>query len=460
MGDGQSPDRDRTILSQPFAEKCYRRIFWRIMPLLFLGYFIAYLDRANVAFARLQMQDALGFSDAVFGAGAGIMFLGYFLFEMPSNMLLARTGARLNIARILILWGIAASATMFVRTPAQFYVVRFLLGVFEAGFFPGVVLYLTYWFPADRRGRLIGLFFSATVFAGIVAGPLSGATMKFLDGHLGLGGWQWLYLTQGLPAVVLGIVTLLVLRDRPADAAWLSETEKAAVAAAVGGDAAPPAVSFAHQIRELLHDRHIYLLLAIDFLVLGGTYTLVFWTPGLIKGWGVSDVFQIGLLSAIPNAIGVIGMIAITRSSDIRQERRLHFLGSIALAVVGLVLTTGAAQQLPLSLLGLCIASFGIAGATPLVVTMASDYIAPRIAPAGIALVTSGGILGAAAGPTMAGIINARTGSGAHAIHGVMLLFLIAAGLMMLMPARRRISRRDDVADGNPASQAEEEKLA
>ena len=200
------------------TESLYSKVSWRIMPLLLISYMVAYLDRINIGYAQLQMKQTLAFGDAVYGLGAGIFFLGYFLFEVPSNLLLEKIGARKTLLRIMVLWGLTAAAMMFVTTPLQFYVARFLLGVFEAGFFPGIILYFTYWYPSVRRGQVIAIFMSATTIVSVIAGPLCGGTLKYFNGVSGLAGWQWLFLVQGLPAIVLGVVIYLLLEDKPADA--------------------------------------------------------------------------------------------------------------------------------------------------------------------------------------------------------------------------------------------------
>ena len=208
------------------VESLYSKVAWRLIPLLLVAYMIAFLDRINIGYAQLQMKQTLPFGDAVYGLGAGIFFLGYFLFEVPSNLLLERIGARKTLLRIMVLWGLDGSRDGVVSTPTQFYVTRFLLGVFEAGFFPGVILYFTYWFPSVRRGQVIAIFMSATTIVSVIAGPLCGATSKYFDGIYGLAGWQWLFIVQGLPAAVLGVIIFLLLQDRPADAHWLTQPEK------------------------------------------------------------------------------------------------------------------------------------------------------------------------------------------------------------------------------------------
>src|SRR6478672_9921026 len=221
----KSPGRS-SFSENPAYKAVFAKIDRRLLPLLLIAYMVAYLDRINIGYAQLQMKQTLPFDDAVYGLGAGIFFIGYFLFEVPSNLLLDRIGARKTLLRIMVLWGLAASAMMLVSTPLQFYVVRFLLGAFEAGFFPGVILYFTYWYPSVRRGQVIAIFMSATTIVSVITGPLCGATLKYFDGVGGLHGWQWLFLVQGLPAIVLGFLVYFLLEDKPSDANWLSRDEK------------------------------------------------------------------------------------------------------------------------------------------------------------------------------------------------------------------------------------------
>ena len=424
--------------TSPAEDRLYRRIAWRLLPVLLLAYVIAFIDRVNIGFAKLQMQGNLGFSDAVFGLGAGLMFVGYCFFEVPSNMLLVRIGIRRTLLRIMVLWGTTTVAMLFVRSPRAFYVLRFLLGVFEAGLFPGVIVYLTHWFPDYRRGRVIGLFMSGTLIGNVISGPLSGAAMKFLDGVGSLAGWQWLYITQGVPAIILGIVAYLWLTERPADAAWLSASDKAVVMAQLAGRPEADSASLADAL-IIVKDRRFLLLVLIDFLIVGGSYTLVFWGPTLIRSWGVTDVFVIGLLSALPGVLGVAGIVWSSRHSDMTRERRWHFAGACLLAAVGLWLTTITRGQLILSVAALCLATLGIASTVPLLITAATDYIPPRKRNIGIPLLTSLGILGGFASPAVTGLINARTGNPVCSIYLMIVLFVVAGGLILVtLPARFR----------------------
>src|ERR1700754_4960618 len=304
-----------------FEEATYRKVTWRLAPLLMLFYVVAYLDRVNVGFAKLQMTSDLGLSDAVYGFGAGIFFLGYFIFEIPSNVILHKVGARVWIARIMVSWGVISMLTMFVTTPTMFYVMRFLLGLAEAGFFPGIILYLTYWYPAHRRGRMTTWFMTAIAISGVVGGPLSGYILKAFDGANGWHGWQWLFLLEGIPSVIVGIMVFVMLDDRISKAKWLTKEERKLLQRNIEAEDAakedPP-------IRAVLSSPRVWLMSLIYFSFVIGLYGVSFWLPTLIKATGVKDAFSIGLLSAIPFAAAVVAMVLISRSADRLRERRWH----------------------------------------------------------------------------------------------------------------------------------------
>ena len=414
------------------TEALYRKVSWRLMPLLLVCYVVSYLDRINVGYAQLQMKETLTFSDAVYGLGAGIFFMGYFLFEVPSNLLLERIGARKTLLRIMFCWGIVAAAMMFVATPMQFYIARFLLGVFEAGFFPGIILYLTYWYPSARRAQMIAIFMCATTLAGVIAGPLSGGIMKYMNGWNGLAGWQWLFIVQGLPATFLGVVAYFYLQDKPEDAKWLTPTEKNMLRHNLEHDSERTDGAGHGSAAQMLRDPKVYLLSLVYFLLLGATYTMVFWLPTLIKSWGVADLFMIGIYGAIPNLIGVAGMVLIGRSSDKLKERRWHFMGCVCIAALGLGLTTVTQGQFVLSLAALSFAVIGIASATPIFFTTTTEYLSKPVAAAGIALVSSLGNLGGAVSPSVTGLITARTGSPVYSMYLVMTLYIVAGTLLLL----------------------------
>jgi MFS family permease len=422
--------------SSPFESGALKAVFskinWRLIPLLLIAYMVAYLDRINVGYAQLQMKQTLPFDDAVYGLGAGIFFIGYFLFEVPSNLLLEKIGARKTLLRIMVLWGLAATAMMFVSTPLQFYVVRFLLGAFEAGFFPGVILYFTYWYPSVRRGQVIAIFMSATTIVSVIAGPLCGAILKYFDGISGLHGWQWLFLVQGLPAIVLGFLVYLLLEDKPAHAAWLSRDEKKLLDDSFQHDVKDVESEPAGTFGQMLRDPKVYVLSFVYFLLLGATYTLVFWLPTLIQSWGVKDLFLIGIYAAIPNAAGVIGMILIGRHSDKWHERRWHFAACVAIAAVGLFVTTLLQGNLVGSILALSFAVIGIASATPLFFALISEYLSVGAAAGGIALISCLGNLGPAVSPTINGFILRNTGDNIYSMYFVLALYLLSGTLLLL----------------------------
>ena len=413
-------------------EAIFSKVAWRILPLLTLCYVVAFLDRINIGFAQLQMQKALAFSNEAFAFGAGVFFVGYFMFEVPSNLLLERIGARKTLLRIMLGWGLLASAMIYVQSPWQFYTLRFLLGVFEAGFFPGVILYLTYWFPTAKRARMISIFMTGTAIAQLVAGPLSGATLKYMDGFLQHQGWQWLFVSQGLPASVLGVVVYLLLKDQPEDAPWLSATEKTILRRHLDNDQHGVTKASHHQsYKSLLRDPKIYLLAIIYFMFLGATYGMNFWTPLLIKSWGVQDVFIIGLLSTIPSAFGIVGMIFLGRSSDRRVERRWHFVIASGLGAAGILMTIFSLGNLAWSLAGLCVMSVGKLSQTPLFFTAVSEYLPKKTAAGGIALVSSLGALGPSVIPYLMALITSRTGSQTSGLLVVLVLYLVAGGLLL-----------------------------
>src|SRR6266850_1339788 len=295
----------------------------RLIPFMFMLYIVSYLDRINVGFAALQLNSALKFDPAVFGLGAGIFFIGYFIFEVPSNLIMERVGARIWMARILVTWGVVSSAMMFVRGPATFYALRFLLGVAEAGFFPGMILYLTYWFPSEVRGRAVARFMTATAIAGVIGGPLSGVLLS-MDGLAGLAGWQWLFLLEGLPAVILGFVTLAYLPDGPKHAAWLTPDEKAWIIARLEQERSQVLRHGHHTLGDALGSRRVWTLSLIYFAVIMSFYGVSFWLPQIIQSFSGFSNLVVGFLSAVPYIACSIGMVIIGRNSDRTGDRRWH----------------------------------------------------------------------------------------------------------------------------------------
>jgi MFS family permease len=304
--------------------------------------------------------------------------------------------------------------------------------VFEAGFFPGVILYFTYWFPSVRRGQVIAIFMSATTIVSVIAGPLCGAILKYLDGISGLAGWQWLFIVQGLPAAVLGVIIYLYLQDRPADAQWLTPAEKDLLNHNLTHDRKDIVGEPEGGVWKMLRDWRVYVLSLVYFLLLGATYTMVFWLPTLIQSWGVKDLLLIGIYAAIPNAAGVVGMILIGRHSDRHHERRWHFAACVAIAAIGLFITTLLQGNLVGSIIALSFATIGIAAATPLFFAAITEYLSKAAAACGIALISSLGNLGPAVSPSLNGFIQQATGSTAYGIYLVMAMYVLA-GIILLV---------------------------
>jgi len=323
----------------------------RLIPFVFLLYIVAYLDRINVGFAALQMNAALGLSASAYGLGAGIFFVSYTVFEIPSNVVLARIGARLWIARIMITWGLVSSGMMLVQGAASFFVMRFLLGAAEAGFFPGIIFYLTQWFPARERARTIAAFMTASLTAGIVGGPVSGALLS-MNGVGGLAGWQWLFLLEGLPAIVLGVIVLFYMTERPEDATWLSDAERAALVEALrrDGNAGPSGPTETGGIRSVsgaLASGRIWLLAIVYFTIPIALYAFGFWLPQIIRAASNGSDFQIGLLTAIPYLVGAGGMVLVARHSDRTGERRWHIVCAALVGGVAFVVCIQSVSNCP-----------------------------------------------------------------------------------------------------------------
>jgi ACS family tartrate transporter-like MFS transporter len=395
---------------------------WRLLPFLCLCYMINFLDRVNVGFAALAMNEDLGFSPSVYGFGAGIFFAGYILFEVPSNLALQRFGARIWIARIMISWGIVATAMALVHNEASFYTLRFLLGVAEAGFFPGIILYLTFWFPARELARIVSLFMAAIPFATVFGGPLSGALLE-MHGFLGLAGWQWLFIIQGLPAVILGVVVLFVLDDRPDEARWLTRDERQALNATLAAEAhAARQVGYAELGQTLTRPR-VLVLGVLYFCIVTGLYGIGFWMPQVIQTFGLEPL-QIGFLTAIPYLVAASGMVLWGMRSDRTGERIWHI--ALPLLLGGTALAWSAfAGPLGLTMVALTLATLGIYAAVSTFWSLPTAILTGTGAAAGLALINSMGNVSGLASPTVVGVIKETTGTFTAA-----LLFLAGALLL------------------------------
>lgn len=426
----------------------FTRIAWRLLPLLFTCYIVAYLDRVNVGFAKLQMVSELQWSDAIYGFGAGIFFVGYFLFEVPSNLLLERVGARRWIARIMVTWAIVSGAFAFVDVipwgplpvwfdvePSVFgfYTLRLLLGMAEAGFFPGIVLYLTYWFPAARRARAFALFMTAVAVANVLGGPLSGWIMDTFDGASGWSGWRWLFVLESLPSLVMGVVVLLLLPDGPASASWLTTEQRRIVEAALAADrheSVSPSVSHGGSYsapattRDALLSGSVWALAFVYFTMAVALYGVNFWMPTIIQELGIprTDYLRVGLLAMIPWGVAGVSMLLWGQHSDRTGERRWHVTGALLATACGLALLAVTGTRVVPSLLALSLVAAGVLSSMSTFWAIPTTYLRGTAAAAGIAWINSIGNLGGHFGPDLIGRVRTATGSSGAA-------FLTLAGL-------------------------------
>ncbi|HEX6162142.1 MAG TPA: MFS transporter [Vicinamibacterales bacterium] len=371
-------------------------------------YIVAYLDRVNVGFAGINMSADLGFSNAVYGLGSGIFFLSYTLFELPSNLILARVGVRVWIARIMFTWGIFSTAMMFVNSETSFYVLRFLLGVAEAGFFPGIILYLTHWFPQRERARAVGLFMTATAMAGVIGAPISSALLR-LDGVWGLHGWQWLFLIEGLPAILLVPLVLTFMTEQPAEAKWLTAEERDWLAKEMAAEQAQTANAHV-TLRQAVTSARLWLVSLPYFCIVIAFYGVTFWLPQILQSGSSYSAPMVVLLSAIPYIAATSGLVVIGSHSDATGERRWHVAGPCLIGAAGFVLTVLAPPTPAFALATLSIAAFGIWGTLGPFWAMPTAFLRGTAAAGGIAIVNSIGNLGGFVGPYLVGWIRDYSG--------------------------------------------------
>jgi D-galactonate transporter len=388
-----------------------RKVSLRLLPFLFLLYVVNILDRANVGIAKLQMVQDLEMSESAYGLGAGLFYVGYLLFEVPANLILHRIGARAWIARILLTWGLISSGMMFVTGPRSFYLLRILLGVAEAGFFPGVILYLSYWFPARERGRAVATFMTAGVIASLVGNPISGAILQFMDQHAGLAGWQWVFLLEGIPAIFLGFLTLAYLTDRPGQARWLTESERNFLVRRMEWEEQARQQRHGLSLLKALHHPQVWLLVAVYFTVAFGDNSYGFYLPSLVQDrFPNSTKWDIGLLAAAPSLMAIAGMVLIGAHSDRTGERRWHVAGPAFLAVAGWLLVALAPVNW-MFVVGLGIATTGMKSMLPTFWSLPTAFLSGAAAAGGIALINSVANLGGFLGPFVIGQVKDRTGS-------------------------------------------------
>lgn len=422
-------------MSDGIESRTLKKVSWRIVPFVMLLYFIAFIDRVNIGFASLTMNKDLGFTASVFGFGAGIFFWGYFLFEVPSNVILEKVGARIWIARVMITWGIVSAAMAFVQGQTSFYVLRFLLGAAEAGFFPGIILYLSYWFPARQRAAATSLFMAAAPLSTVLGSPVSSALLE-MDGVLGFRGWQWLFLIEAAPAILLGFVVLGYMTDKPEKAKWLKDDERTWLVETMNAERAGKSATASHSIWRGLADLRVLALALVYFGTSAGLYTLGVWAPQIIRGFGMSTM-AVGFLNAVPPTVAVIAMYLWSWHSDRQNERTWHVVIPCLVAAVGLGLA-GLSSTVVAVVAALVLVNVGISAAKPPLWSMPTLFLSGPAAAAGIATINSIGNLGGFVGPAMIGWIKDQTGSFAGGLYFVAGLLVISAALTLVLARSTR----------------------
>ncbi|MFO1025680.1 MAG: MFS transporter [Acetobacteraceae bacterium] len=425
-------------MARTFEDNVMRKVAWHLIPFLSIGYMINALDRFNVSMAALTMNKALGLSATAYGLGAGAFFWSYVLFQFPANLLLARIGARVWISLIMVMWGICSAGTAFVTGETSFVIVRFLLGIAEAGFFPGVAYFMTCWFPAQYRGRMMGIFYAFGAASGIIGGPLGGNLLK-LDGMVGIAGWQWIFLVEGLPAVLLAVYGFATLCNRPAQASWLTPEERTWLQGRLDAEAAAKPGQGQGVLRSIFNPQMVTLTIAY-MLIAYGVYAMAFFLPLIVKTLGLSDL-SIGYVLVLPNLCGTIGMILVSRSSDRSGERVWHVVLPTALAGFGAMAAGLALSNIYLTIGAFCIATFGIASCLPVFWNLPTAYLGAGAAAGGIAFVNSVGNISGYVAPQVTGLL--RDASGGYKVPMVVTggVVLLAAALILISGIQRYVAR-------------------
>lgn len=445
-----------TTISPELEKEAFRKVAWRLIPFLFLCYIVAFLDRVNVGFAKLQMAPDLKFSDAVYGFGAGIFFIGYFIFEVPSNVILEKVGARMWIARIMITWGIISCAFMFTGsihwgsiatafncTDAEFtfYFLRFLLGVAEAGFFPGIILYMTYWWPGHRRAKMVALFMTAVAISNVIGSPISGGIMQYMDGAHGWRGWQWLFLLEGIPSVLMGFLVFALLPNGPRHATFLTPQERDVILQRVEEDnTSKQAHGKGHGVMGAFKDYRVWALAIVYFCGIVCFYAVNFWMPTIIQELGIDkkDFLKVGLLSMIPWGCAAVAMVYWGAHSDRTGERRWHAAGGLCVGVIGLLMLAMVGHAAIPSMIALTLVTVGLLSWVATFWSLPTAFLTGSAAAAGIAWINSVGNLGGHFGPDLIGRIRAASGGASEAAFFALAgAALLGALIILLLPQTR-----------------------
>jgi MFS family permease len=416
------------------ADELYKKTYWRLLPLILCCYLVAYLDRVNVGFAKLQMLDALRFDDAIYGLGSGIFFIGYLIFEVPSNMILRKVGARVWIARIMITWGLISAGMLLVQTPMQFYIARFLLGVAEAGFAPGIMYLMTLWFPARRRGRAMSIYVMGAPLAFIVGGPLSGWILDAFHNVQPLQAWQWLFLVEAIPALILGVLVLFWLDDDFRKVSWLSSAEKDRIESDLRAENADKVEH--GSVREFLGSRQLWVFVLIYFCLIMGLYAVGFWMPSLIKRAGVTDPFHIGLYSAVPNIIAAAALYFSGRAADISSKRRYWFALMLSIGAFGLALSMLLNGGPLVTIACLSLAAAGVYSCISLFWALPTSMFVGASVAAALAFINSFGNIAGFVSPYLVGWMNVTSGRTDIGMYIIAAIMVFGAAVTMMLPRR------------------------
>jgi MFS family permease len=418
--------------------RAYRKVTLRLIPYLFVCYLFNYLDRVNVGFAKLHMLADLHLSETAFGLGAGIFFIGYILCGVPSNLMLRKVGARRWIAFIMVLWGLFSTSLMFVRNAETFFVLRLLIGATEAGFFPGIVLYFTRWFPSQRRGRIMALFMAAVPLSGVLGNPFSGWILSHFSAlHGSIASWQWLFLLQGVPTILLGAGVWFFLNDGIATAKWLSREERELMQAALIEDENSLPAAGGGRFADVLANPGVWLLGFVYFCLQCGVYGFTFWLPTIIRATGVEQPLAIGWLSAIPYLAAGLFMLAVGRSADAARERRWHFCVPMLMGAMGLSLSAAFSGDTTVAMCGLTLAAMGAMTAQPMFWPLSGGYLSASAAVGGLAMINSLGQFGGFLSPYLVGWVKDTTHATDDALYVLAAIMLVAVVLVLRIPARR-----------------------
>jgi len=421
----------------PVADRARQRITRRIMPYLLLLYIIAYLDRVNVSYAKLDMSGDLKFSSEVYGFGAGIFFIGYFILEIPGSIICEKWSARGWIARIMVTWGIVAVLTGFMKTSGQFYVARFLLGAAEAGFFPGVIIYLSHWFRYEDRAKAVAMFMAGIPISNVIGSPISGLLMKHVH-WFGLAGWRWLFIIEGIPSVILGVVTLFYLTDRPHQARWLPDDEREWITSELEKEKQAKLKARSFRVLEAFKHREIILITLAYFFMVSTVYGFGLWMPSIIQRFSGSSTMRTTLISMLPYTAGLISILVIGWNSDRTGERRFHTIFAMCMASLGLLLSLITHNHPALVVTSFCVAMVGLQGYLPGFWSLPTSFLTGTAAAASVGLINSIGNLGGFAGPYIVGFIDTKTHSFVGGVIYLSISALIAACLILSVRATKK----------------------